>query len=266
MEGRACVLEGPARMIPKIIHQIWTGGATPDKYKTWSETFRKHHPEWQYKFWHDGNSLDFIKDHFPSCVETYQGLANHGQKADFFRYTALCVYGGLYADIDCECRRPLDFIRAEDELILATELKTESRKVMALYLSDLKEVYCNWAFLSRPEHPVLRWLIENIQRRASERISENPILDTVKRTGPHALTAAVQAHGREKVTIVPSSYFGCCNTRNSFTLGFTYFFPTLFRKVYIRHHFETNWIDAKTKQEFIRRNLKLSASPVGGRN
>jgi mannosyltransferase OCH1-like enzyme len=251
-------------MIPKVIHQIWTGGKVPEKYLVWAKSFRRHHPDWEYEFWNDDNSLPFIQEHFPACVQTYQGLANHGQKADFFRYMALFIHGGLYADIDCECRRPLDFIAPNDEFILATELKTNSRKVMALYFSDLPEVYCNWAMLSVPRHPVLETLIEHVRSSAGHTFSENPILDTVKRTGPHALTSAVKAFLKTggAVKVVPGSYFGCCNTRNTFTLGLTYFLPTFFRRVYIRHHFETNWIDPKTKQEFIRRNLKVSASPA----
>ena len=39
--------------LPKIIHQIWLGGQLPEKYRAWSESWKKFNPDWQYILWTD---------------------------------------------------------------------------------------------------------------------------------------------------------------------------------------------------------------------
>ncbi|MHB8522435.1 MAG: glycosyltransferase family 32 protein [Limisphaerales bacterium] len=246
-------------MIPKIIHQVWVGGELPEKYKRWSQTFQSLLPDWQYRLWGNEDCLELVRRSFPNHLETYVNLKVPAQKADVIRYMALCTFGGLYADIDCECKRPLDFIAADDEFIVSLELKTSSRKVMELYPSDLAEVYCQWAFLSRPQHPVLTSLIDELPRASHTKFSDNPMLDFVKRTGPHLFTGVLKDYLSRGGTakIVPSSFFGCCDGRNTVRFALSFLFPELFRKVYVRHHFEGTWIDKQVRREMFMRNVFL---------
>lgn len=246
-------------MIPKIIHQTWKSRELPARYARLCETFKARLPGWEYRFWDDNDCLELVRDKFPQYLDAYQALPLPVQRADYFRYMALCEFGGLYADVDCECKRRLDFLRGDDDFIVATELKTNSAKVMKYYQTDLQEVFCMWAFLSAPRHPILLDLLERIKSNAWKKFSDNPVLDTIKRTGPHAFTASVVKYLNEggKITVVPGSYFGCCNTTNPLTLGFTYAFPELFRRVYIRHHFDTSWLDKETKKKMVKENLRL---------
>ncbi len=248
-------------MIPRIIHQTWKKQDLPERYQRWAQTFRRRLPNWEYRLWDDADCLQFVHENFPQDLRTYQGLSNPAQKSDLFRYMVLFVHGGLYADIDCECKRPLDFISDNDEFIAAVELQTTDPKIMELYPTDLHEIYCQWAFLARPEHPVLAGVIEQIRQTGHQKWSDNPILDVVKRTGPHVFTKILKqflAKG-SPIKILPASFFGCCDGRNMFRFALSFFFPTLFRKVYIRHHFEGSWIDKKVKREMFRRNLAFSA-------
>jgi len=51
-------------MIPKIIHQMWDGktDTLPEFFLQLSETWKEHHPDWQYEFW-DGNRMaDFARN------------------------------------------------------------------------------------------------------------------------------------------------------------------------------------------------------------
>jgi mannosyltransferase OCH1-like enzyme len=44
------------------------------------------------------------------------------ERSDFFRYLIVLHTGGVYADIDTECRKPLDrFLRASDTLVVGWE-------------------------------------------------------------------------------------------------------------------------------------------------
>lgn len=244
-------------MIPKIIHQIWLSSPVPDKFKNWSQTFPRQLPDWEHRVWNDDTALALIREKFPRYLETFSGLKSPVQKSDVLRYMVLCAFGGFYADMDCECRIPFDFIRDDDEFIVCTELETTSARIMDMYPTDLNLMYCQWAFLSRPQHPVLVNLLEEIHRGIDAKHSDNPILDFLKRTGPHAFTKALKKHLDEGGTakILPPSFFGCCDTSSTFRFGLSFLAPELFRKVYVRHHFTGTWMDSKTKNKMLLRNL-----------
>src|SRR4051812_27998382 len=124
-------------MIPKIVHQVWVTSAVPAKSKKNSDSFKKHLPDWEYRLWDDQATGEFLNRYFPEQRTAYSKLATATQKTDLLRYMLLFVYGGLYADMDCECLRPIDFVEEKDELIVAPELVTQSPRVMELYRTDL---------------------------------------------------------------------------------------------------------------------------------
>ncbi len=86
--------------IPKIIHQIWLGPKPPPSYYwDYKETWKKLHPDWEYRFWTDKEveALDFdLKD-------LYMRTPNWGEKSDILRAELLDRFGGLYVDTDFEC-------------------------------------------------------------------------------------------------------------------------------------------------------------------
>ena len=91
--------------LPRLIHQIWLGPSPlPEKLKVWSEGWRGHHPGWHHQIWRDADA-----DVFPMVNrEAYIAAESPAMKADIFRYEVLLRHGGLYADLDFECLRPLD--------------------------------------------------------------------------------------------------------------------------------------------------------------
>ena len=90
--------------IPKIIHQIWLGGELPEKYKRYTETWKKFHPDWDYFLWTDCDAEEFPMRN----RKMFNACKNLGQKSDIFRYEILNTYGGLYIDTDFECLKPFD--------------------------------------------------------------------------------------------------------------------------------------------------------------
>ncbi|HEV2916622.1 MAG TPA: glycosyltransferase [Candidatus Babeliales bacterium] len=90
--------------IPKIIHQIWVGSPLPDTYIPFIESWKKHHPGWQYILWTD----QMIEELNLVNKDQYNATSNFGQKSDIARYEILYRFGGLYVDIDFECLRSFD--------------------------------------------------------------------------------------------------------------------------------------------------------------
>jgi mannosyltransferase OCH1-like enzyme len=59
-----------------------------------------------------------VRREFPEYLEAYRRLAKGVERADFFRYMVVLRHGGVYADLDTECVRPLDaLLRSGDTLV-----------------------------------------------------------------------------------------------------------------------------------------------------
>jgi hypothetical protein len=61
-------------------------------------------------FWLDADNRALFEKHLPKYLPKYDSFTTSISKADFSRFAYLYVYGGVYADLDVECLRPLEFI------------------------------------------------------------------------------------------------------------------------------------------------------------
>ncbi|KAK3258056.1 hypothetical protein CYMTET_32884 [Cymbomonas tetramitiformis] len=97
------------RRIPRIIHQTTrSSNEIPAHIKDLRSTWMNKNPTWKMILWDDSECLAFVKKEFPEYLEAYRGLPKDVERADFFRYMVILRYGGVYADMDTECRQPLD--------------------------------------------------------------------------------------------------------------------------------------------------------------
>lgn len=58
--------------------------------------------------WTDASSREFIAEHYPWFLDTFDNYEFPIQRADVIRYFVLYHYGGIYLDLDVGCLRPLD--------------------------------------------------------------------------------------------------------------------------------------------------------------
>ena len=97
--------------IPKIIHQVWEGRTEPSmpaRLQILARTWREKNPEWEYHLW-NGEEMDkLVETHFPEYLSIYKSFPYSVQRWDTIRYMILYLYGGVYADLDSECFRPID--------------------------------------------------------------------------------------------------------------------------------------------------------------
>lgn len=98
-------------MIPRIIHQVWGGGAIPDEVTRWMFSWRAMHADWQYILWRDAPQWLVNRGAFDQAP-------SWAQKSDVLRYEVLKRYGGLYVDADCQCHRPIDPLAEGDYLLV----------------------------------------------------------------------------------------------------------------------------------------------------
>jgi mannosyltransferase OCH1-like enzyme len=148
----------PSRLIPRIIHQTWYEDLTKEDYPNMSrlkESFRQS--GWEYKFYSDADAEEFLLTHFPpEVLEAYKALIPGAFKADLFRYCALLIYGGVYADVDIVLESKLD-ISIEPDIGFMVPMDEPDA--------------CVWQGLiaAAPGHPFLAKAIETVVNQVRNR-------------------------------------------------------------------------------------------------
>jgi hypothetical protein len=100
-------MDGGMQIIPKILHQAWVSGdPLKDRYFPWRLSWIEHNPSWTFMFW-DMDNLPFEK-FSPSGAKLMDMKLKFGVKSDIVRWELLYLFGGVWADMDTECRKPMD--------------------------------------------------------------------------------------------------------------------------------------------------------------
>lgn len=161
--------------IPRLLFQTFETDDGPPKMAMARQTWKDLNPDWTLHF-HDAEMRrEFIGKHYgPEHVAAYDRLTSGAYKADFWRYCALYVHGGVYVDVDAVCRVPLDdVIRPEDRFLSARA-------------GNVPWAIHNGFIACTPEHPFLARAVERalVEIKAGE-------LDGYLSTGPANLGIAV---------------------------------------------------------------------------
>ena len=146
--------------IPKILHQIWLGPKMPNKFVRQTESWKVHHPEWDYRLWTE-QDLDEIDSKYLNLIN---GTECYGQKSDILRIAILQKFGGLYVDVDYDC------FRACDKLNDSFDFYTTMRGFPVLHM-QFPDAFknpigiCSSICGSIPNHPILNAFLEQVSDR-----------------------------------------------------------------------------------------------------
>ena len=66
------------------------------------------HPDWEIRFYSDGDCRDLIAERCPGFLELYDWYPRPVQRADFFRILSVHLLGGFYLDTDMWLSKSLD--------------------------------------------------------------------------------------------------------------------------------------------------------------
>ena len=176
-------------------------------------------PSVDLKVFDDKAAEDLVRENYPDLLATYQGLAHGVERADLFRYLAIHLDGGIYADCDVEpnaCvskwlkeyewfegREGLRINSSVPLLVVGVEFDAEGGWVLESILNNgtaksngtSRIQLAQWIFAATaPRHPALVSVMGEVQARvASFPDTTNLITD---RTGPVAWTAGVMRYIR----------------------------------------------------------------------
>ena len=144
--------------VPKTIWQTMKTSAVPPTMRDWADSWIKLNPEYDYNFLDDEEIRKFIRSSFPDYLRAFEKTVHGASKADLWRYLVMFRYGGVYADIDCICLKPLR------EWI-------DPRAAYVTQLGVNKDV-CQWLIISVSGNPIFL--------RAAERALDNILNDITR--------------------------------------------------------------------------------------
>ena len=133
--------------------------------------------------------------HGETLLWVHRNLPKHVERSDFFRYMVVLRVGGLYADVDTECRRAMDdIIKPRDTMLVGWENEFATPEIAAHRNYARTRQVLQWVFAAAPGHPALREICDHIAQNVYTVFSQNTNRDTLERTGPGVFTDYVLKH------------------------------------------------------------------------
>lgn len=142
-------------MIPKIIWQTYK-----DPYDSLQpymhdaiNTWKNLNPEYEYRYMDDAEASVFILKYYgQDMLNLFNSFPVGVMRGDLWRYLIIHTFGGVYADLDTICHKPISTWMKDDyDMIVCPE-------------HDLH--YCQWAFAASPGNEVIKSVIDLIIERS----------------------------------------------------------------------------------------------------
>lgn len=158
-------------LIPCQITMFWHETKRPDDIEVLMQSWRAQNPAYAWRCFDEPQALSYLNSIYPKpVIQAYQRIKEKPQKADLFRLALLVAEGGVYADADDRCLRPLD------DLLLPG-----ARLVLA---QELFGCVGNHFIAAQKNHPVLKQALDTVVEALNRGDNEIPWL----LSGPGMLT------------------------------------------------------------------------------
>lgn len=164
--------------IPKIIWQTYkcSFDELPDYAKEASKTWKDLNPEYEYRYLSDEDARVFVLKHYgEEWLSIFNSVPLGVMRGDILRYMLVHTYGGVYADLDTICVKPISSWMKDADLIVAPESSIE---------------FCQWTFAAKPAHQVFKNLIDKMKNDFISPDYHSPHF-VHRLTGPWAFTKAI---------------------------------------------------------------------------
>jgi len=185
-------------MIPRIIHQTWKDAKIPPEWVGARRTWRFHHPDWSHRLWTDEDNRLLVANHYPRLLDWYDRLPYQILKADVARILILEHCGGVYADLDTECLRPLGPLLENMSMVVGLEPRSHARQL------GERRVLSNAVIASSPGHPFVKYIVKAFEASRKEITTHRDVLE---QTGPLFLSRLYSARPSPDVTLLPNQVF-----------------------------------------------------------
>ena len=195
---------GRAMRIPRIIHHVCDyPNGIPENLLALAATWKKHHPDWEQRFWDRRQMEEFVHTVCPDFEPCYRTFPHNVQRWDAIRYLILYHIGGMYVDLDYECFRPFDAVLSGRNCYVATEpaLHADFNEVPVMLNNALMAAVPGDKFMAKVIDELKNLSLDSFAHMERWRF----VLQT---TGPLMLTRIYESLTHKKrVTLLPDELF-----------------------------------------------------------
>jgi hypothetical protein len=181
--------------IPRIVHVTYKSSNIPTQYEVYLRHCLAINPDVAFLFWTDAHAEEFVKQtinengreeerSLHKKLSTYSGL----EKADVFRNMLLYYIGGVYMDLDMECKVSFNVTFIKLAKKMAKKYKSTSYSSQISCMVDQEQwiqtrirwfrKFCpmNNFMICRPQHPFFRHILSNLKEddKSGESIQMTP--------------------------------------------------------------------------------------------
>ncbi len=230
-----CQPDVASESIPRILHQTWKSVDVPSHWQHWRESWLALHPGWQYRLWTDEDNRALVASRYPWFLRTYDGFDRPIQRVDAAKYFILHACGGVYADLDTECRRCVDPLVDNALLVLS---RTPDGVIDGAFLASTSgHQFWTAVFKAMAAPP---WWI-SWMRWFSMTSSSHVLLST----GPQMLRRTLRAFQRSADPTERSGIRICAPNLLSSRSWLRRFEPFNDEDSYVLHHHDDSWLTVR---------------------
>jgi hypothetical protein len=214
-----------------VITQTWRSKSLPEAAERLRYSWTRNNPDLVYRLFDDDACAEVIAEIVPQFLDDYLNFPHPVMRADFFRYAVIYRDGGIYADIDMECVRPMQPLLSIAPAIFSIEAHLSSIRQAELGYAKPVQI-ANCIFAARSGHPFLQEAME----RSIELVRKRPRIarcDIEDLTGPRMLTRLFFEKPRfdiavlEQIVLMPPRHYPDIWPLNA--------------NIHTRHHFFGSW-------------------------
>lgn len=236
-------------MIPNILNQIFISNTNllvpPRIWHNYTQTTRKLHTTWEYKFWDNARLKELVDSHYPHLKNYFVESIPAIIQSDIGRYLILKHEGGWYLDFDYEVFRPFN-VWNQNNIVLPLEQSMEDN-------SPKPNRIGNAILASVPGHWFWSLILDNLPHAEffTSNITHEAILTT---TGPTRVTEIYDAltdSQKQEITTPRRVHFHY-PTPHMMTSK-EYKDIKMNSKIYGLHHTHSAWRDSNLHKNIQRR-------------
>ena len=238
-------------MIPQRVSQTWRSKSLPSEARRLQQSWSGNNPDFVHSLFDDDECAEVVAEVAPQFLDDYLSFPYPVMRADFFRYAVIYRDGGIYADIDMECVRPMQPLLSIAPAIFSIEAHVSSRRQRELsYPKPLQIANC--IFAAESGHSFLWEAIERSIElvRMRPRIDRSEIEDL---TGPRMLTRLFFEKPRTdiaalaQIVLMPPRHYPDIWPLNA--------------NIHARHHFFGSWKSSPARRSIARRWIERDRWP-----
>lgn len=232
--------------IPFVVHQIAPEEQIPDHFQAYRSSWTFWNPELELRLWTGSSLRALIVERAPWFLPLFDGVPYGLFQADLGRYLLLQQFGGLYADLDCQCLQPLAPLLRGRQLVLAPEPESrEDHHSPSVGGQGIHRMVCPSFLASVPHHPLWRDVLAAFSR--GQRGDVRACGSFPDAMGPGLLSRVVREHPLDEGDLVPAAWI-CPFSREDCRQGKAFdlqFWSERTREAFVAHH----WLGSGPRPE-----------------